>query len=201
MENNNKIELKCLDSCCKIYYLVNKEIPQVWLPKEEWAKLNKYFKKDSKDSKDSKDDWNIITNNKITKAGTFIFDKKTNKLLIIHVKGGFWGCPKGGIEKGETYKNCAVRETYEETGIKINEILLNKSNKIKNCMYYDIEMEESKTTLSINTNDVTNDTNGIGWINIECLQKLVQKNIIKVNKHLKLLIYKKFNISITYINQ
>jgi hypothetical protein len=180
-------ELKCFDSCCKIY-VINREIPQVWLSKEEWEKSN--IKQTSDDN-----EWDTIKNNKISKAGTFIFDTKINKLLIIHVKGGFWGCPKGGLEKGETYKNCAVRETFEETGIKINENLLNKSNKIKNCMYYDIEIDQSKTKLLINTND-TNDTNGIGWIKIECLQKLVYKNIIKVNKHLKLLIYKKFNIDI-----
>jgi ADP-ribose pyrophosphatase YjhB (NUDIX family) len=188
MENNNT-ELKCFDSCCKIY-IVNKEIPQVWLSKEEWEKIKK------NNCKYNNDEWNTIKNNKISKAGTFIFDKKTNKLLIIHVKGGFWGCPKGTIEKGETIKNCAVRETYEETGIRIYENLLNKSNKIKNCIYYDIEMEQSKTKLVINSNDTANDTNGIGWIKIKCLEKLVSKNIIKVNKHLKILIYKKFNINI-----
>lgn len=30
-----------------------------------------------------------------------------------------WGIPKGHIDKGETYEQCAVRETREETGIEV----------------------------------------------------------------------------------
>jgi 8-oxo-dGTP pyrophosphatase MutT (NUDIX family) len=41
-------------------------------------------------------------------------------LLIRTVKGNKkWGLPKGKIEPDETYEECAVRETFEETGITV----------------------------------------------------------------------------------
>lgn len=40
-------------------------------------------------------------------------------LLIKHRKGGHWGFPKGHVEDGETEHQTAIREVYEETGLKI----------------------------------------------------------------------------------
>jgi 8-oxo-dGTP pyrophosphatase MutT (NUDIX family) len=42
----------------------------------------------------------------------------TEALLIYHRRG--WGFPKGHIRPGETEEDCAVRETLEETGIRIS---------------------------------------------------------------------------------
>jgi 8-oxo-dGTP pyrophosphatase MutT (NUDIX family) len=39
-------------------------------------------------------------------------------LLVKSAKSGNWGLPKGHMEKGETEKETAVREIFEETGIK-----------------------------------------------------------------------------------
>jgi 8-oxo-dGTP pyrophosphatase MutT (NUDIX family) len=39
-------------------------------------------------------------------------------LLVKSVKSGKWGLPKGHMEKGETEKETAVREIFEETGVK-----------------------------------------------------------------------------------
>ena len=46
------------------------------------------------------------------------------KVLLLKRKdsvpyGGLWGFPGGGAEKGETPKEAAIRETAEETGIKV----------------------------------------------------------------------------------
>jgi len=46
------------------------------------------------------------------------------KVLLLKRKdnvpyGGKWGFPGGGAEKGETPEEAAIRETAEETGIKV----------------------------------------------------------------------------------
>ncbi|MFA5585543.1 MAG: NUDIX hydrolase [Saccharofermentanales bacterium] len=53
-----------------------------------------------------------------------------NKMLLVHPTNAPWygtySIPKGKLEKGETYIDAAIRETKEETGIKIK---LNEINK------------------------------------------------------------------------
>lgn len=55
-------------------------------------------------------------------AGVVVIWK--NKVLVAHPSNASWfktySPPKGGIEKGESHVDAAVRETYEEIGIKIN---------------------------------------------------------------------------------
>jgi 8-oxo-dGTP pyrophosphatase MutT (NUDIX family) len=38
-------------------------------------------------------------------------------ILLLHYGGRHWGFPKGNIENGETEKEAAIREVFEETGI------------------------------------------------------------------------------------
>ena len=49
-------------------------------------------------------------------CGCIVFNK--GKVLIEESLSGFYGFPKGHIEKGESEIECAYRETLEETGIK-----------------------------------------------------------------------------------
>ena len=50
-----------------------------------------------------------------------------NKLLLklanSGVTKGKWNCPAGKIERGETPKQAAIREVYEETGLKVKKLL------------------------------------------------------------------------------
>lgn len=39
-------------------------------------------------------------------------------LLIKRADNGIWAFPSGAMEIGESLKECAIRETYEETGLK-----------------------------------------------------------------------------------
>lgn len=52
-------------------------------------------------------------------AGAVVFRKEDSNVLylVLHYGKGHWDFPKGHIEKGETEKDAAVRETKEETGI------------------------------------------------------------------------------------
>lgn len=54
-------------------------------------------------------------------AGMFLVNKD-GKLLVCHPTNhsqSFWSIPKGKVEDGEYYLDAAIRETYEETNIKL----------------------------------------------------------------------------------
>lgn len=56
----------------------------------------------------------------IRSAGLIVFrqDKKRDILfLLLRSRAGFWGFPKGHLEKNEENTDAAIREVYEETGI------------------------------------------------------------------------------------
>lgn len=51
-------------------------------------------------------------------CGCIIFDN--NKVLIIKQKSGFYGFPKGHMEKDEKEEETAYRETLEEVGLDVS---------------------------------------------------------------------------------
>ena len=69
----------------------------------------------------------LYSKNKINKkkAGVFIYDPNTNKVLIVQSRGNLWGAPKGTLEYGETNIECAIIEVEEETGLIICQKMLN----------------------------------------------------------------------------
>ena len=60
-----------------------------------------------------------------TKSGANVILVKDGKILLLlrrlGWKTGYWGPPGGHIDPGETPKQAAVRETYEEAGLRIKE--------------------------------------------------------------------------------
>jgi 8-oxo-dGTP pyrophosphatase MutT (NUDIX family) len=57
-------------------------------------------------------------------CGAVIFRKKGSKMEFLVAKhkdsgGGHWEFPKGHMEEGETEEETAVREIYEEVGLKV----------------------------------------------------------------------------------
>jgi ADP-ribose pyrophosphatase YjhB (NUDIX family) len=94
-----------------------------------------------------------------------------NKLLLAKPAKAvkqMWGLPKGKLEEGETYLQAAIRETYEEIGIKVPVSKISeefftinyKNNKTKKnykrIIFYTVEVDEL-TELGINT-ELINDT-------------------------------------------
>jgi 8-oxo-dGTP pyrophosphatase MutT (NUDIX family) len=118
------------------------------------------------------------------KAGVFIYDNFQKKVLLIQSKGNLWGMPKGTFEEGESSVECAIRETFEETGIKLNPCQLGKCYHIyeqANYFFVSLPIQDVEIQKSLD-----NDVNGIGWIHIECLQELVNEGIIRLNHHARL---------------
>lgn len=74
---------------------------------------------------------------KVKAAGVFIV-RKNGELLICHPTNhakDFWSIPKGKIEEGESMLEAAIRETYEETNINLNELSNFKAIYLGNAEY------------------------------------------------------------------
>lgn len=162
IEGDNIYEYPCKDKCCKLKISPYKYLP---FPPNSFSPRSKY------------------------KAGAFIYDPVSNKILIIQSRGIFWGPPKGSLDEGEDTKTCAIREVQEETGLNIFPEELTRYIRIRNrAIYYYIEMPERP--VNIQNHIPGNDANGIGWIKVECLLQMISAGKIRINQHLRYLIDK-----------
>ena len=130
------------------------------------------------------------------KAGVFVFDPNTQKILLVQSRGNLWGPPKGTALKRERAKNCAIRELREETGISLSYKMLSRYVIICNrATYFFVEMDE--IPVSVQTEIQGNDANGVGWVSLTCLQQLILHREIRLNQHCKLLLRKFLGVTVT----
>lgn len=121
------------------------------------------------------------------KAGVFIFDPASERVLIVLSRNRYWGLPKGSLKPGESEVECAIREVYEETGLRVSENDLKYSVKVNSsATYFYMEMNSIDVSVQTNSQQDANDVNGIGWIKLDCLVDLVSKDKIKLNKQGKI---------------
>lgn len=52
-------------------------------------------------------------------ASVLVHDEVGRVLLLRRTDNGLWTIPTGGLRKGETIRQCAIRECREETGIDV----------------------------------------------------------------------------------
>jgi len=141
------------------------------------------------------DGWKSNTG-KIVKAGSFVIDPDTDKILLVQSRGQMWGPPKGTLQDDETVINCAIREVFEETGILLSQQQFLGKTLVKNkAMYYTTEVKEFDIYPQNHIQD--NDANGIGWFNINCLEQLGKEQKVLINQHCKILLKKFFGKNIT----
>ena len=134
---------------------------------------------------------------KIRKAGSFIYDSSSKKILLVQSRGQMWGSPKGTLKDDEIPIECAIREVKEETGLDLEEKNLSDNIIINSkVQYYFLEMKENQ--VHIQNHIVDNDANGIGWFNINCLEELVKQGVININQHCRILIKKIFDKDIPF---
>jgi mRNA-decapping enzyme subunit 2 len=124
--------------------------------------------------------------------GSILINKnKTKCLLVKHImnKTVIFSFPKGKIDNNETELNCAIRETFEETGYNISEkinkdlyIEITIKNKlVRLYLIYDVDENYKFTTLT------TNEIFGYSWKSIYDLPlnknyKTIQDSLIKILK-------------------
>ena len=127
---------------------------------------------------------------KYKKSGGFIFDEASNKVLLIQSRGWFFGPPKGSIEFNETTIECAIREIEEETGLLFDKKDLTTFTKINGKATYYF-LKHKVCNVNVRTDIKDNDVNSICWIKPECLNQMIKKGKIRVNKHCRIL-FKRF---------
>lgn len=72
-------------------------------------------------------------------AAVFVTDAGGSLLLVHTVARDAWGAPAGGREPGETVLECATRETWEESGLRIDPAALTP------CGYERVTFDEGPT--------------------------------------------------------
>jgi bis(5'-nucleosidyl)-tetraphosphatase len=82
----------------------------------------------------------------IKSAGGVVVRKTVKGYFVVLLyKNNHWVLPKGRVEKGETEKETAIREVYEETKIPVNELKI--IAKIGNSKYIHFQTKELKTVI------------------------------------------------------
>ena len=117
--------------------------------------------------------------NKETSCGAVCFYE--NKVLMIHSVYGHWGFPKGHVEKGETEKETAIRETKEETGLDIKIIsdkrytqsYIVKENVHKDVVFFIAKLENNNEKRQVE------EIEEILWIDINEVENILTYDSLK----------------------
>ncbi len=113
-------------------------------------------------------------------CGCVVFND--NKVLIVKSLNGVYGFPKGHIEENETDVECAIRETFEETGINVS-VDCNNSFKIsyfvnenilKNVIFF-IAFVNGENVIKVQEDELDD----AFWIDIDEVNDILSFNNLK----------------------
>ena len=126
--------------------------------------------------------------NAVQKAGTIVFSQKNpNKILLLYQKKyDDFSFPKGHVENNESLKECALRETKEETGLDVE--ILSILNKTSYSNKYDGNVEVTFfIARSLNDENINPEKGCLTyWVEIdEALQKVSYENLRSLLNTLK----------------
>lgn len=120
----------------------------------------------------------------------FATDNEDNLYVLANKRGsgvsntGEWNCPCGHLDFDESCEECAVRETYEETGIEIDEDLLklfdinskdfeSKDQTVGFIYYGVIRDKHIDEMITSKANMEENEVREIKWINVDDIDRYV----------------------------
>ena len=124
------------------------------------------------------------------KAGTILINSENKIALVYRKEDNGYSFPKGHLEKGENLKDCAIRETEEETGHTC-ELIKNKEINITKYITPSGENVETHFYLAKDTGLVTRyidpkDKEETVWIGIDEVEdKLSYENLKELWKNIK----------------
>jgi ADP-ribose pyrophosphatase YjhB (NUDIX family) len=102
-------------------------------------------------------------------AGGIIVDASSGKLLV--VKGTWkWSLPKGHLDKGEKYHQCAMREIQEETNLNVDLNITDRYIDVKKYVYY-IILLHGVEKVEFKTND-PEEVQEVRWLPVEEIREL-----------------------------
>ena len=101
----------------------------------------------------------------VIEAAGGVIRRKDGKLLAIF-RRGMWDLPKGKVEKGEFYKQTALREVQEETGLKNVEVVKSLAdtyhtyvqdgrNILKRTVWFEMLLKGAETPVVQKEEDIT----------------------------------------------
>ncbi len=132
---------------------------------------------------------------KYLRGGAFIFSPTEGRILLVQSKGMLWGCPKGSSNLHESVEDCAIREVFEETGIRLLPSEFDLAYNVRSngrivATYFYIETDG----LDVNLDTSDSSISGITWIRLSCLRRLLKEGWpkldqkkVKINHHTRLL--------------
>lgn len=111
---------------------------------------------------------------RVEKCGVLVTND-AGRLLVVYTRGQKWGLPKGGRLVGESRKECAERELYEETGVRLTIDDAARWKRIyANFIVFAARVDGDdveRFDIGVVRRLLNNDSNGVGWISPHCLRR------------------------------
>ena len=122
----------------------------------------------------------------IKAAGGFVLNEKKEVLMMF--RRGKWDLPKGKMDKKETFEECAVRETEEETGLKEVKLISSlittyhtyhegSKSVLKETNWFTMEASSEQKLLPQASEQITK----LEWVGKNDLKKYLQNSFPSVN--------------------
>lgn len=130
----------------------------------------------------------------LAKSGGILLNEN-NRVLLVQSRASKWGFPKGSVEPGETFEECAEREIFEETSYKISVTDSDPIIKFHKSVFFFKETNVSTKSSAIKLKHVLrpeNDCTGISWVRLSCLKKSVKERPESFTVHVRLFVKKYF---------